>query len=81
MFHADATPHPRLAFSISRAVGNAVVRNRARRQLRALFAELARQRSDLLSPGDYLVGVRAAPFDTGEARTWLTQALEELAGP
>jgi ribonuclease P protein component len=32
---------PRLAFAINRQVGGAVVRNRIRRRLRAVFADLA----------------------------------------
>ncbi len=43
---------PRVAFAISRAVGNAVIRNRLRRRLRAVIAELE------LPPGLYLIGCR-----------------------
>ena len=45
---------PHVAFAINRAVGHAVVRNRVRRRLRALLAEVA----DLLPPGLYLIGCR-----------------------
>ncbi|WP_419933495.1 ribonuclease P protein component [Candidatus Poriferisodalis sp.] len=56
-FAADGgLPGPRVAFALSRRRGTAVMRNRARRRLRALFRELA---VDLM-PGRYLVGVRAA---------------------
>jgi ribonuclease P protein component len=37
----DGAPRTRLAFAITRRVGSAVVRNRLRRRLRALFAALA----------------------------------------
>lgn len=37
---AGAQRNPQLAYSISRKVGNAVVRNRIRRRLRAVFAEV-----------------------------------------
>jgi len=37
---ADSTQTPRIAYSISRKVGNAVVRNRIRRRLRAIFSEV-----------------------------------------
>ena len=43
----------RVAYSISRKVGGAVVRNRWRRRLRAIAAEA----SSVLAPGAYLVGV------------------------
>lgn len=41
-----------MAFAINRAVGNAVTRNRLRRRLRAVMAELD------LAPGLYLIGCR-----------------------
>lgn len=47
---------PRVAFALNRHRGTAVVRNRLRRRLRALFRELATD----LAPGRYLVGVRVA---------------------
>ena len=43
---------PRVAFAISRAVGNAVIRNRLRRRLRAIVADLD------IPPGVYLIGCR-----------------------
>ena len=43
---------PRVAFAISRAVGNAVTRNRLRRRLRAIMSDLE------IPPGLYLVGCR-----------------------
>jgi len=55
----DAGPlPPRLAFAIGRRVGHAVERNRLRRRLRAIFADLARQDPETLQPGAYLVGCR-----------------------
>ena len=47
---------PRVAFAFNRFSGTAVERNRARRRLRALFAEHA----DRLRSGRYLVGARGA---------------------
>ncbi len=47
---------PEVGFVVSKAVGNAVVRNRVRRRLR----HLARERVDGLAPGTLLV-VRALP--------------------
>lgn len=50
-----------VAFAINRAVGNAVIRNRLRRRLRAILAELP------LPPGLYLIGCRPSaselPFE------------------
>ena len=46
----------RLAFALTRQVGGAVVRNRIRRRLRAILANLARQ--DQVPPGVLLVSAR-----------------------
>lgn len=42
-------PSPQVAYSISRKVGNAVVRNRIRRRLRSLFAEVLGEQPGALS--------------------------------
>lgn len=52
----EGTP-PRVAFAVGRRVGSAVARNRLRRQLRAVVADLATE----LAPGAYLVAYRGAP--------------------
>ena len=78
-FHADGSPTPRLAFAIGRKVGPAVARNRARRRLRVIFAEIAADEPTLVPPGDYLVAVHRVEFTTDEARAWLTSALAQLA--
>jgi ribonuclease P protein component len=67
---------PKLAFAIGRQVGNAVVRNRLRRRLRSLFAELGPE----LPPGTFLVGAAAAAItlDHGELRRLLSTALTDL---
>lgn len=51
-----------MAFAIPRQVGGAVVRNRLRRQLRAILDDLART-TTLVPPGHLLVGAR--PETTG----------------
>lgn len=51
-----ATP-PRVGFTVGKAAGGAVVRNRIRRRLRAALREL--QRADALPAGTYLVGATA----------------------
>jgi ribonuclease P protein component len=67
---------PRLAFSIGRPVGSAVVRNRLRRRLRRLFTE----RVFDLRPGTYLIGAApaAADLDYGDLRRTLALALNAL---
>jgi len=67
--------HPCVAFSISRKVGPAVVRNRLRRRLRDELAGLAR--SDRLPAGAYLIGLGAgaAALDGPTLRHHLRKAL------
>ncbi|HWE57040.1 MAG TPA: ribonuclease P protein component [Acidimicrobiales bacterium] len=48
----DPAEPPRVAYTIGRRVGSAVVRNRLRRRLRMLMRQLATD----LRPGAYLVG-------------------------
>ncbi len=75
-----ATRPPRVAFAISRRVGSAVVRNKIRRRLRAVVAELAA--AGRLGPGDYLVA--ASPAAAGASfttlRAGMTTACAELHG-
>jgi ribonuclease P protein component len=69
----------RVAYAVPRAVGTAVVRNRVRRRLRAMTAEL--EAAGDLAPGLYLIGAgpgaEAAP--AAELRTHLVRALSALA--
>ena len=51
-----------MAFAIPRQVGGAVVRNRLRRRLREVLADLART-TDLVPAGDLLVSVRPDAVD------------------
>lgn len=54
----DASTPPRVAYSVGKKVGPAVVRNRVKRRLRAIVAELARPTGSLPpGPGAYLVSV------------------------
>ena len=70
----QATEPPRVAYAVSRRVGNAVVRNRVRRKLRAA----ARESMALLQPGwGYLVSARPAAANStyGELHADLSATL------
>jgi ribonuclease P protein component len=74
----DGNPVVRVGFTASRKVGNAVIRNRAKRRLRALAAELLPR---LGKPGtDYVLIARAATGERtfGEMRTDLETALRQV---
>lgn len=53
-----------MGYAIGRPIGNAVVRNRLRRRLRAIM----RTRQNDLSPGWYLIGVSASARHFGFAQ-------------
>lgn len=69
---------PRVAYAIGKRVGGAVVRNRLRRRLRSIVAELAPQ----LGAGAYLIGAapEAVPMTHGELQSKLSEALQALHG-
>ncbi|MEJ7844385.1 MAG: ribonuclease P protein component [Acidimicrobiales bacterium] len=73
---SPAADRPCLAFAVSAGAGGAVVRNRIRRRLRALFAALDPD------PGWYLVsaGSAAAVAPPDELRTDLAAALRAVGG-
>src|SRR5438477_12807656 len=48
----DAGQPPRVAYAVGRRAGGAVVRNRVRRRLRAITADL----TPVMAPGGYLLG-------------------------
>jgi ribonuclease P protein component len=68
---------PRLGLAVPKSVGNAVVRNRVKRQLRETWAEL----SDRVRPGhDYVLVARpglAEPADT-RGHDWLAERVTEV---
>ena len=74
----DADQPPRVAYAIGRTVGGAVVRNRLRRQLRAILAEAGPQ----LAPGAWLVGAgpAAAAMSFGELRTIVFDLVGQAPG-
>ena len=69
------TEPPRVAFAIGRKVGGAVVRNRLRRRLRAIAAELG------LPPGAYLIaaGPAAATLAFPDLRVLVQRAVQDAA--
>lgn len=75
--HRSADTTPRVAFAVGRNVGPAVVRNRLRRRLRAVWREA--------DPpgGDYLIvsSPAAASASHAELALRLSAALERLAMP
>ena len=69
---------PRVAYTIGRRVGSAVVRNRMRRRLRMLTREAA----PLLRPGAYMisVGPEGALLSYEKLRTLLVKVLKDIEG-
>jgi ribonuclease P protein component len=69
----------RVGLAIPRAVGSAVVRNRLKRQLRAVWAELADQ-----APGgrDYVLVARPGLAEPATTRghDWLVEQVREVLG-
>lgn len=67
--------HAHVAYAVPRAVGSAVVRNRARRRLRAMMVELGPDEG--LTPALYLVGATPGVVDLApsELRHHLVTAL------
>jgi ribonuclease P protein component len=77
----DAGTEPRLGLAVPRAAGNAVVRNRIKRQLREIWRE--RMTAGALSPAsDYVIVVRPGLPEAAEARghEWLAERVDEVLG-
>ncbi|MDE3085537.1 MAG: ribonuclease P protein component [Acidobacteriota bacterium] len=74
---AGSAPEPRVAYAVGRKVGNAVLRNRVRRRLRAAVAQTAE-----LPPGAYLVaaGPAAARQSFEELRRDVARAMTAASG-
>lgn len=73
----DAPGSPRLGLAVPKAVGNAVTRNRIKRQLREIWSELA---EDAAQGNDYVLVARAGITDPTERRGhgWLSQQVIEV---
>ena len=77
----DAAGEPRLGLAVPRAAGNAVVRNRIKRQLREVWrAKL--EAGALTAPKDYVLVVRPGLPEAVDARghDWLVERVDEVLG-
>ena len=77
----DAGTEPRLGLAVPRAAGNAVVRNRIKRQLREIWR--AKVAAGSLSPAsDYVIVVRPGLPEAADARghDWLVERVDEVLG-
>ena len=75
----DADGAARVGLAIPRAVGSAVVRNRLKRQLRAVWGELAEE----APPGrDYVLVARRGLAEPASTRghDWLVEQVREILG-
>ncbi len=75
----DPEGEPRLGLAVPRAVGSAVVRNRLKRQLRAVWADLA---AEAPAGRDYVLAARpglAEPTST-RGHEWLVAQVREVLG-
>ena len=74
----EGPPTTRVAYAIGKRVGGAVVRNRLRRRLRAVFAALP---DDAVPAGDYLVGAQpeAATLSFPELSSLVSGLLRSVA--
>jgi ribonuclease P protein component len=78
-FPQDEPAEPRFGFSVPRAVGGAVERNRIKRQLREVWQE----RLERVPPGhDFVLIVRQGLPEAVEANgfAWLGERVDELLG-
>jgi ribonuclease P protein component len=77
----DAAPEPRLGLAVPKAAGNAVVRNRIKRQLREIWrAKL--DGGSLSQTKDYVLVVRPGLPEAVEAQghDWLVERVDEVLG-
>jgi ribonuclease P protein component len=75
----EALDAPRLGFAVPKSVGNAVIRNRIKRQLR----EIMRAKLEHVPPAnDYVLIVRSGLPEAAEANghEWLEQRVDEVLG-
>jgi ribonuclease P protein component len=81
-FRREEEPgEPRLGLAVPKAAGNAVVRNRIKRQLREIWrAKL--EAEAIPATNDYVLVVRPGLPETAETRghTWLVERVDEVLG-
>jgi ribonuclease P protein component len=77
----DDPPDPRLGLAVPRAVGNAVVRNRIKRQLREIWRAKLEQDA-IPAVNDYVLVVRPGLAEAAEAQgfDWLGERVDEVLG-
>ncbi|MGL6279078.1 MAG: ribonuclease P protein component [Gaiella sp.] len=75
----ETSAEARLGLAIPRSVGSAVTRNRLKRQLRAVWAELA---SDVPPGRDYVLVARPGIAEPAQTRghDWLVEQVREAIG-
>ena len=75
----EAVGDPRLGFAVPKAVGNAVTRNRIKRQLRTLVRD---RLGALPASNDYVLVVRNGLPEASEANghEWLADRVDEVLG-
>jgi RNase P protein component len=78
IFLHDGSKIPCLAFSITRKVGSAVVRNRIRRQLREEFQCIFKLKPEIIPPGNYLIRIKSEKWNIGKPQYLLEKALIDL---
>jgi ribonuclease P protein component len=80
LVHEPSTPAVRVSVATRRDLGGAVVRNRLRRRVKHLFADMVRRGA--VPPGDYLVvaSARSMTSSSSELSVALLRALERLRG-
>jgi ribonuclease P protein component len=78
-FAREEGEEPRLGLAVSRKTGNAVARNRIKRQLREVWSELL---AEVPAGQDYVLSVREGLPAAAEARghEWLVERVREALG-
>jgi len=77
----DGPEAPRLGLAVPKAAGNAVVRNRIKRQLREIWRAKLGQ-DGVPASSDYVIVVRPGLPEAAEARghEWLVERVDEVLG-
>ena len=77
----ETSTEPRLGLAVPRAAGNAVVRNRIKRQLREIWSTKL-EAGELPTVNDYVLVVRPGLPEAVDARghTWLVERVDEVLG-